>query len=167
MKRIWKIVGKMGCALLLILVMVPLLVLSIPVFLVSHIVGSISLRRFCRREAGHVYLICTSRRGWHDFLKNNVIPILPDNFRVVWCKSMHAGEGMPLLRHLSHSHIFNVSKPYLVAVTRRALVHKSLNTVLQKLKAHPKKSEHTRQACAQIITQVLHELRSPASAARA
>ena len=154
-------------ALISILAMPFLLVLGVPALVFSKAKGAISLRAFRRREAGHVYLICTSRRNWHDFLKNNVIPVLPDNFRVVWHKSVRDGEHPAVLGHVDRSGILGVPKPYLVAVTRRALVHKSLNRVLQEFKAHPKKSEETRRACGQIIAQTEQELRATRSTASA
>jgi len=117
-------------------------------------------RAFRRREAGHFYLVCTSRRGWHDFLKNNVIPILPENFRVVWAASAREGLYPDVLRHFARSRNFTVSKPYLVAVTPRALIHKELNAVMQELKIHPKKSEDVQLACLAIINRETSEFRA-------
>jgi hypothetical protein len=34
-------------------------------------------RRFCARRAGEVFLLWDTRRGWHDFVQNNVLPVLP------------------------------------------------------------------------------------------
>ena len=158
-KKIWMgIVWALGGILFILIV--------IPAVLVVVIKGRISLRLFRRREAGRVYFICTAGRNWHDFLRNNVIPVLPDHYRVVWWKSLHRGKYRQLLGHLEQSRIFNVSKPYIVAVTPRALVHRSLNSILQELKARPKKSEETRRACAQIIAETEEELRTTGSSVR-
>jgi hypothetical protein len=124
---------------------------------------AISFRLFRRREAGHVFLICTSRRNWYDFLRNNVIPILPDNFRVVWSRPMRGAAYPHLFYYFFRSGIRNVSKPYLVAVTRRALVYAPLNTALQELKVRPKKSVDTRRRCAHIISTALQQLRTTRS----
>lgn len=141
-------------------VLVLFIVVGIPALIICETKAAVSLRVFRRREAGHVFLICTSRRGWHDFLRNNIIPVLPENFRVVWTKSARDGQFPNVLGHFARSRIFGVSKPYIVAVTPRALVHKSLNAVLQELKAHPKKSEDTQRACLEIINREIRELRT-------
>ena len=135
-------------------------ILALPIALVVQTQGAISLRMFCRRERGHVYLICTSKRNWHDFLKNNVIPGLPENFRVVWHKAGRGGQCSDLLAHLARSRVFGVSKPYMVVVTARALLHRSLNVPLQELKAQPKRSDAARKACAEIIGKFEEELRT-------
>ena len=160
MKLIRKIAAFVAWLPLIIIAIPFLIVIGIPSGIFLETKAAISLRVFRRREAGQVFLICTSQRNWHDFLKNNVIPVVPDNFRVVWRKSMRGGDFPSLLDHLAQSRIFGVSKPYIVAVTPRALLHKSLNSVLQELKAYPKKSEDTRQACLEIIHRELKELRT-------
>lgn len=135
-------------------------IVASPFMIVMETRAAISLRVFRRREAGHVFLICTAKRNWHDFLQNNVIPVLPDNFRVVWHKSGRNGEYPDLIAHLARSRVFGVPKPYIVAVTPRALLHKSLNHVLQELKAHPKRATPTQQACLEIINKELEALRT-------
>ena len=69
-----------------LLLLLLFLVFGLPVMAVIAAKDALSFRAFRRREAGNVYFICTSRRGWHDLLKNNVIPVLPDRFRVVWTR---------------------------------------------------------------------------------
>jgi len=160
MKRIKQIAALIAWAPLIIVAIPFLIVFGIPAAIFFQTKAAISLRTFRRRENGHVFLICTSKRDWHDFLKNNVIPVLPDNFRVVWHKSVRDGEYSGLIGHLAQSHIFAMSKPYLVAVTQRALLPKTLNLILQDLKRHPKRSEGTQAACLQIIMNELPELRT-------
>ena len=163
MKRIRKIFAKVF-AIPAIVVAIPLIVvvglISLPFIFVMETKAAIALRVFRRREAGHVFLICTSKRNWHDFLRNNVIPVLPDNLRVVWVESVRNGEYPDLIDHLARSRVFGISKPYLVAVTPKALLHRSLNSTLQQLKKHPKRSEDTQQACLEIINQELREIRT-------
>jgi hypothetical protein len=137
-----------------------LFLFSLPFILVKKIKAAIRLRMFRRREAGYVYLICTSKRNWHDFLKNNVIPILPDNFRVVWQKPLRSSKQPDLFAHLARSSVRSISKPCLVVVTPRALLHRSLNVPLQPLKAHSKRSADIRLQCARIINELEGELRT-------
>jgi hypothetical protein len=148
-------------------IMILFAILSLPFILASETKAAISLRRFRRRECGNVYLICTSNRNWHDFLKNNVIPVLPDNYRVVWRKSVRGSKHPDLFRNLDRSHVFRISKPYLVLVTPRALLHGSLSIPLQTLKVHPKKSSDVRTKCARIINDLEQDLRTRSAALRA
>jgi hypothetical protein len=156
-----KILNQIKTGLIGILILALVIVLSpliIPVVVVMQIRLAISLRMFQRREAGHWYLVCTSKRNWYDFLRNNVIPVLPDNFRVVWQKP-NRGEPYPELQaHLAQSKIWGISKPYLVAVTKQALRVKSLNGDFQDLKPTAKRSDEIRSACLEKIEASMKEL---------
>ena len=163
-RRIARILRPVGL-LLLLLVAVVVFVVASPLIVVLGLKGRLSLRRFRRREAGTFYLVCTSRRGWHDFLRNNVVPVLPEDTGVVWRRRGRKAWRNPFFGHLARSGIQGARKPYLVAVTKRALVHRSLNAALQELKARPKVSEDTRRACAGIIADARDELRGTRPAA--
>ena len=149
-----KIIQGFGWAVLILIFGIILIVCSpilIPMWIISELRTAIRFRRFRRREAGNFYLVCTSKRNWRDFLRNNVIPILPDNVRVVWHKSMRGNQNPDLQGFLNRSKIFAVSKPYLIAVTKQALRVKSLNADLQALKPHAKVSDEIRGACLHLI----------------
>ncbi|MCK5850246.1 MAG: hypothetical protein KAH23_04965 [Kiritimatiellae bacterium] len=156
-----KILSKIKSGLIGILIFALLIVLSpliIPVVVVMQVRSAISLRRFRRREAGSYYLVCTSKRNWYDFLRNNVIPMLPDNVRVVWQKPTR-GEPYPELQaHLAQSKIWGISKPYLVAVTKQALRAQSLNRDFQDVKPKEKRSDEIRNACLKRIETSMREL---------
>ena len=64
-----------------------------------------------------------------------------------------------MFEHLERSDIFDVAKPYLVSVTPRSLIYKSLNETLQDLKADCRASEDARRACAKIVAEAQRELR--------
>jgi hypothetical protein len=100
-------------------------------------------------------------------LKNNLIPVLPDNFRVVWhkqgCVQGRDGKLPPLFKHLATSHIFSISKPYLVVVTPKALVPKSINRAFTGLKSKAARSTEVQAACAKQILEIEQELRATAS----
>ena len=44
------------------------------------------LRRLRKERAGCVYLICSRRRGWVDFIGNNVAPAMPPTVELAWYK---------------------------------------------------------------------------------
>jgi hypothetical protein len=149
-KTIKAIVG----VLIVVFVLILILLLSpviIPVGAFMYVREAISLKIFRHREDGHFYLICASKRNWQNFLRNNVIPVLPCNIKVVWCKPREKGAYSDLQQYLSQSKICGISKPYIVAVTKHAIRVKSLNGDLQKQKANEKISEETRIACLKIV----------------
>ena len=86
--------------------------------------------------------------------------MLPPHFRVVWARRRPKDEYAVLLKHLSRCKIFSVSKPYMVAVTPGAFLHKSVNPMLQHLKKHTARSAETREACARIISESERALRA-------
>jgi len=138
-----------------IIVLSPIL---LPIYAVCRIHDSISLRIFRCRQAGHFYLICTSKHDWHDFLHNNVIPFLPDNVRVAWQNTKSHDKHHDIFRKLSQSKIYGLSKPYLVSVTKTALYARSLNVEFRKIKSSSKISEETRTACLLLIETTQDEL---------
>ena len=161
--------------IIIVIVLLPILVAFVPflVFVclpaacIHQLRANLALRVFRRRNNGTVYLICTSKRGWHDFVKNNLIPVLPDNFRVVWqkkgCVQGRDAKYAPLFTHLATSHIFSMSKPYLVVVTPTALVPKSINGAFTGLKTKAARSTEVQVACAKQILEIEQELRATAS----
>jgi hypothetical protein len=78
-----KIIKRVLLGVILFPIALLIFVVFLRIILVVEIKETITRRRFYRREAGNIYLICTSRCGWYDFLKNNLIPILPKNVKVV------------------------------------------------------------------------------------
>ncbi len=143
MKLIRKIASIIAWTLLIIVAVPVLIVVGIPALIFFQLKAAIRFRFFQNREAGSVFLICTARRNWYDFLLNNVIPVLPDNVQIIWQKSAYRDGRPELFKHLYRSHIVGVLRPYLVAVSPAKLSCKSLNTALQEHKIHPKKSEDT------------------------
>jgi hypothetical protein len=114
-------------------------------------------REFCGRESGSFYLIGTSKRHWYDFLRNNVIPVLPDGERVVWPKNTRDG-ACPEFRK-TFGTVTCMSRPCLVYIGERCAYWKSLNLDLQELKPFAKRSAETQAACRSIIEQAMQELR--------
>jgi hypothetical protein len=150
-------------ALALFLFVGALAVIMAPIGLPGALFDRLRYRAFRRREAGRVYLVCTPRRNWHDFIRNNVIPIVPDHYRVVWSMSQRGGSPSVLLGEFMRGHNFGIPKPYLVLVTPRGLVHRSLNATLAALKQHQERSERVQAACREAIGRVEAELRSGAA----
>lgn len=160
--------------IIIVIILLPIFVAFVPFFLfvclpaacLHQLRVNVALRVFRRRENGTVYLICTSKRGWHDFLKNNLIPVLPDHIRVIWhkqgCVRERDAKHLPLFTNLAASHIFSMSKPYLVVVTSKALIPKSINGAFTGLKSKAARSSEVQSLCAKQILEIEQELRTTA-----
>jgi len=157
-----KIIKKILLAVGLIIIVPILIVVFYPVIIFFEIRSWIALINFRRKEDGTFYLVCSRAKGWHDFLKNNVIPGLPPEIKVVWWSatrpSKRAKDLSSLRDHLTQSRIFGTSKPFLVAVLRKGLKVKSLNQEMLPLKTAAKVSEETQTACREIILSAQKEL---------
>ncbi len=141
----------------LILLWIIFMALFAPIGLCIVVWQKISSWRYRRRNANKLVLVCSSKHNWHDFLVNNLIPILPDECEVVWQRSERDGDRRPILNHLVNAHI-NSPKPYLIRVTRERFLHQPLNAKLQELKAHPEISEATRKTCSEIVDRAIEKL---------
>ena len=75
-----KALGKIGVALLVVAICLLFLLFSpiwVPVIAVSSLREAGRQRRFLRNHEGVVLFCYTSRRGWNEFIVNNVLPVLP------------------------------------------------------------------------------------------
>lgn len=133
-------------------------VLILPLIIYEEIRNTIVLSNFRRRESGKSLLVCSAGRGWYELLINNVIPVLPDHYRVIWTGRTKRKNYGRAPEAFGCAHIF-LETPYVVVVNRNTLESQSLKEVLQKYKDHPQKSEETRRMCAMIINQVEEKLR--------
>jgi hypothetical protein len=127
-----------------------------------------SVAAFTRRRNGCVYLVCTSRRGWYDFLRNNVAPVLPEHVTCVWPGLAATQVERTALNVFELRGIANIPKPYFVKVVRRGdYPTLSLNGRLQDLKPRAAVSDEVRDSCRSRIKAALLELEHSDSAAGA
>jgi len=118
-----------------------------------------STAAFARRRNGCVYLVCTSRRGWYDFLRNNVTPILPEHVTCLW-PGLAATEAEGEAHNVLQARLkVKTPKPYFVKVVRRGdFPTLSLNGRLQDLKPRAAVSDEVRSLCRSRIEAALLEL---------
>ncbi|HSV43127.1 MAG TPA: hypothetical protein VLJ10_01105 [Candidatus Bathyarchaeia archaeon] len=156
-------IKKILLAVGLIIIVPVLIVVFYPVIIFFEIRSWIALVNFRRRENGAFYLVCSRANGWYDFLKNNVIPVVPPTMKILWLSTerstTHATAVPPLLEYLAQSRIFGTSKPFLAAVSRQGLRVKSLNQEMLALKKVAKVSEATQTACREILLSAQKELK--------
>jgi hypothetical protein len=107
---------------------------------------------FCWRHADRVYFICSRRRGWEPFLKNNAIPVLPAHVSAVWFESPEPLTNV--IRATRKSNLM-LSKPFLILVTPFGMKPAPLNQRLLHLKHHGKASDVVRGEAHAIVNTVL------------
>ncbi|MCX5674332.1 MAG: hypothetical protein NTX87_04935 [Planctomycetota bacterium] len=113
-------------------------------------------RRFLKKNAGRSYLVWNPHHRWHDFMVNNVLPVLPEGM-----ESVRVGRGRPLTSDLRIALIkskVRLSKPYVVAVAREGLKGYSVNARLLEFKKSQGVDAEVRNRVADILGEVAQQL---------
>jgi hypothetical protein len=110
------------------------------------------LKRFCKEHFGKTYFIPNRKRGWYEFIKNNIEPVLSESIEINWEKSFKS----TVLNHLNTQKTFYIASPFAVVVEQSCLNLLPLHSALQSLKSNPKKSTQTQISCKEIIAQALN-----------
>jgi|GEM_PF-3239496 len=114
---------------------------------IGYILRRVSLFRFKRRYRGRWLFVAGSRHGWYDFVRNNVVPVLPADTEVVLSR-WAAPTMLTTLRWLR----VDGSKPLLVHITqRREVKHTSLHEQLLPLRQHAARDPDVQREVASII----------------
>ncbi len=100
-------------ALIVVAAYLSLALLTAPVW-VPYLVGRRLYEHATHR--GRVFLVATRRRGWFEFVTNNVIPVLPPGIEVVWQEHANPQHKVKTPRIDRLVRVAGVSKPYLVVV---------------------------------------------------
>ncbi len=142
--------------LMALVFMLGIFLVVMPIVAVQEGFRATRIWAFCRRRHGWFYLAGMSKRGWYDFLRNNVIPVLPDSVRMIWPRNMH-DVPYPRIRTAGRRPECT-SRPYLVYIGRRRIHWVSVNQSLQALKPFAKRSSETQAACRKVIERAMQEL---------
>jgi hypothetical protein len=97
--------------------------------------GEVAVRRFARANEGRTFLLLTRRHGWYDFVTNNVEPVLPEGWEIVWYARPRFQKGLvphPLQDLLRWR--WRPERPAAVRVRGRRIEQRSLRRELQPLK---------------------------------
>ena len=81
-----RLLNALGFVLLSPLILA-LLIIVPPIVVLLSIRFRARLLFFCLRFDGTVFLVAGRNRGWYDFIRNNVIPALPPDVRVLWYRA--------------------------------------------------------------------------------
>lgn len=159
-----KTLGKM----LLWGILVPLLLLvllaALPIILVQcyfeESKAKKRLRRLRKERAGCVYLICSRRRGWFDFIGNNVAPALPPTVELAWYKvnPRAATTADDLTFLLWRCGGGGTSKPLMMMVGKDDIRTESLHEALVPLKTTVKKDTATQERCRAILAEAMERM---------
>jgi hypothetical protein len=132
----------------------------VPVIAVLAVRDRWRLRQFRAHNAGRYFLVCTTRRGWYDFIRNNVEPVLPSSTTLCWVgrKSLdpNSFEVLRAAWNFSRSN----SRPYMIAVHRSGIEGFALHDAILPLKQYAKKCLEIQLKVATIVRVVFEELPS-------
>ena len=124
--------------------------LAVPILL---LLDRMRRTRFLVQHCGDSLLVVSRRRGWRDFIINNVEPALPPRTRCVWLDSEDpSSDAMTFIRRLMTRRA-GLRRPYLIVIPegppRMHLV--PLHDALLTLKPNAKVRDETRQQVAAVI----------------
>jgi hypothetical protein len=88
--------------------------LTAPILLLFAFLDFLQLRHYCWKHQVWTFLVSTHRRGWREFVQNNVAPMLPEGLGLLWTGDV-ATSGNPM-RWLTSAIVGQV-KPCIVHVT--------------------------------------------------
>jgi hypothetical protein len=146
---------------MIMLLVIILLVVAIPISLVVMPWHSLARRRrqrrFLEENAGKVFLIWHSRRGWHDFCVNNLLPALPPEIQCVHDRAPHPPDRLKLLRCLREAASSPPSRPYLIFVGAAELHGVALHELLLPWKTRARRSRRVRREVGRIVAHALRE----------
>jgi hypothetical protein len=118
-------------------------------------------RQFCRRHDGDVYLICSRRRGWEPFLRNNLFPVTKDVV-VIWKDDAECSrKTWSVLKWMLANSPPKI--PFVVFVGRKQVFVESLNGPLQAWKRQGKRSVDASEAGGRVLQDTLLRLRRRAA----
>jgi hypothetical protein len=161
-----KTLKKLGTILLwgiLIPIGVAFLLAALPVLLVEEYFGEKKakkrLKRLREEKAGTIYLVCSPRRGWFDFIQNNVVPVLPPTIELAWYRVDHRAAADDMTFLLWRCGGYRASKPLVMMVGEDEVRTESLHQALASLKPTVRKDAETQEKCRAIIAEALERLR--------
>lgn len=92
------------------------------------------------RNSQKIYIVCSRRHDWYDFLVNNVVPVLPPSMSLVWFEPASGkvrGRAFPASIRKA---LRDRDRPALVVVTRGAFRLVPLHQELSKWKPFARRS---------------------------
>jgi hypothetical protein len=142
-------------AVLLFLALSPLIialvVLAMLVVIAIAMYAWVTLRWISWRTGNWHYLVYTSKRGWNDFVTNNLLPALPTGVGVIAILKKRANQPTLAFGSLLRGG-FGVAKPYLAQVKWFGVHKQSLNGELWNLKKHAARSEELQRQLRALIS---------------
>jgi len=121
------------------------------------VVDYVRKQRFLRRHAGQSFLIVCRRRGWRDFIVNNVVPALPAGASCIWDDSGEpSSDVLVFIRRRTRRRTRGLRRPYLVTISsNRRLEVIAMHDRLLRLKSQRQRSVETQRAVANIVATVI------------
>lgn len=144
---------------------IPLLVLILPFDLIIIVISGardqLADRRFRIQHIGKVFVVCSRTRGWHEFLTNNVLPVLPQSWTPVWRNRRGWRDSTFVVSAPLRGALSGHRKPMLVLVNRRSYSMLSFHEDLLDLKPHARRSPQIQSQVQTILDAADREIREP------
>ncbi len=115
-------------------------------------------RAFCRRHRGQAFLICSRRRGWFHFIRNNVITVLPPEVACLWTpggKSDVLDKEVSWILQREFKAVMYLNRPFLLVVDVGRCRFVRLHEALFPLKGAAKVSRETQERVRALVMEAL------------
>ncbi|MGE0481433.1 MAG: hypothetical protein AB7Q17_13275 [Phycisphaerae bacterium] len=139
-----------------------IVVLMLAAVLVAQLCDALRLARFRRRHRGRVLLVWSSRAGWHDVMRNNVLPAAPPDLVAIHEPSSgfgHAPDSIPISARWT---LDGTRRPFLAYFDGRKLRAVSLNRRLQPHKL-ARRDLPTQRAIGEVLADAMRAARGSAA----
>ncbi len=117
-------------------VFVFIVVLFSPVILFLIVKDWWERRKFYKKVPRNLFFVCTTRHQWEPFLRNNVLPTLPEHIQIYWIPDRQHKKKSLIDRLYPPGH----SKPFLIHYHKRGYEMVPLHDELLDLKEHAQAS---------------------------
>jgi hypothetical protein len=131
----------------LVLVVAPPLIAWV---ICKNVYRSASMRWHAWRTGTWIYVVCSRRRGWHEFGSNNLQAALPAGVSMIWANGNGHTAHSSALRSLAACS-YGVIKPCLVEVRPFRVRTRSLHERLLPLKTFTRKNNDVQQTLRELI----------------
>lgn len=88
------------------------------------------------RHSGMTYIVCSRRDGWHDFVVNNLVPIVPERTKVVWFEPASRNAAAREFPSSCRRNLAQAGRPALLTIVKGSVRIVSLQDKLLQWKPH-------------------------------
>jgi hypothetical protein len=151
---------RIGAAAGLAAVVTLLAPIWLPFVLVQLIQTRWRRYRFRATRRGQLYLVWHARRGWYDFVRNNVLPRLPESVQAIQDRSNGGVELRDIRDGLGAAGRAGMTHPFLAMVGRRRIFVVGLHEALRPHSVYARRDAGVQAQVGPILARAAEDVRA-------